>query len=530
MALSRWQRTIVNETGDIQPFAQITVLNEETQGAAAIYADRNGNSPLANGVATADASGFVYFYTEVGRYRIQSAGLQIDWRDVEIGDAALRQELANPAGADLVGLGEETVSDAILADRAALANRAENLFSSLIVTVGSSGDFLSINSALEAVSRRYSGYVENGFSVEIKLLSGFIMQEQISVKNGLNLSWITITSEDAEVVIERSSLTTSTYTVNQAQGQDSPRAVYPVFTAVNGSSLPKINVLFSMDASGDATQRIGIFLAENSFGHVGEGCGIKNTGGNGIELVSSSIYAKGCNFSGAGTAGIYASTRSEAEVSFGNFDNVGGIGIYCHRSSRVECRAVSAQYAGDCGLKVHHGGYAGALYANFSYAQGDAGVYARHAAVIDADTLTVNGCTNLGVYSLFGSVIDVSASTITGNGNGILAEAGGHIAAGNAIITDNIGHNVWATNGGSVACPGADLRRAGSNGIQASSGSIITAFAADCRLAGTFAVGVATSGQVRAANILYTDGKGISTTSFNEATNNGGIIWGSRAA
>lgn len=85
MALSRWQRTIVNETGDIQPFAQITVLNEETQGAAAIYADRDGNSPLANGVATADASGFVYFYTEVGRYRIQSAGLQIDWRDVEIG-------------------------------------------------------------------------------------------------------------------------------------------------------------------------------------------------------------------------------------------------------------------------------------------------------------------------------------------------------------------------------------------------------------------------------------------------------------
>lgn len=85
MALSRWQRTIVNETGDIQPFAQITVLNEETQGAAAIYADRDGNSPLAGGVATADASGFVYFYTEVGRYRIQSAGLQIDWRDVEIG-------------------------------------------------------------------------------------------------------------------------------------------------------------------------------------------------------------------------------------------------------------------------------------------------------------------------------------------------------------------------------------------------------------------------------------------------------------
>lgn len=85
--LSRWQSTIVDAQGNVRPFAILTILNEETQAPAQIYASESESQPLPDGTVVADESGYAYFYARCGRYRIQSGDLNIDWRHVPIGDA-----------------------------------------------------------------------------------------------------------------------------------------------------------------------------------------------------------------------------------------------------------------------------------------------------------------------------------------------------------------------------------------------------------------------------------------------------------
>lgn len=85
MALTVWQRTIVDERGNIQPGAVLQVTDEATSALAAVYKDRDGTDPWPPGTVTADEFGFARFYAAPGRYRIRSMAPAIDWRDVEIG-------------------------------------------------------------------------------------------------------------------------------------------------------------------------------------------------------------------------------------------------------------------------------------------------------------------------------------------------------------------------------------------------------------------------------------------------------------
>lgn len=71
--LSVWQRTIVDEEGNVIPGAEIEVRREEDGGLATLYADRAGETPLANPLA-ADTSGFVRFFVQGGAYTITAVG------------------------------------------------------------------------------------------------------------------------------------------------------------------------------------------------------------------------------------------------------------------------------------------------------------------------------------------------------------------------------------------------------------------------------------------------------------------------
>ena len=85
--LNRWQRTIVDLRGNVVPYAQLQVRVENTQAAASIYRDSAGTEAIPNGIVTANAQGYAYFYAPAGLYRITSAEPVIDWRDVNIGSA-----------------------------------------------------------------------------------------------------------------------------------------------------------------------------------------------------------------------------------------------------------------------------------------------------------------------------------------------------------------------------------------------------------------------------------------------------------
>jgi hypothetical protein len=90
MALARWQRTIVDEAGNVLPAAQITV-RREVSGAplAVLYSDRDGAVPIGNPF-TADGDGFAAFHALGGAHRIDVISGAFSWtlRYVGIGTAS----------------------------------------------------------------------------------------------------------------------------------------------------------------------------------------------------------------------------------------------------------------------------------------------------------------------------------------------------------------------------------------------------------------------------------------------------------
>lgn len=87
MALARWQTTIVDEAGNIQNGASITVRREVGGSPlASIYSDRDGATPLGNPF-TATTEGFAAFHAAGGAYRIDASlgGFSRTWRYVGIG-------------------------------------------------------------------------------------------------------------------------------------------------------------------------------------------------------------------------------------------------------------------------------------------------------------------------------------------------------------------------------------------------------------------------------------------------------------
>ena len=289
------------------------------------------------------------------------------------------------------------------------------LNSPITVTVGSGGDFPTINAALaHVVSTYYPIYLSTAMvpRVTIQLLSGFVMSEQVLIES-LDLSWITITGADAETVINRSALTTY-------WGE-----CYPAFGVMNGGFLPIIGQLFNMDTSGTAVNRHGIIAYSNSRAIVLDGCGVKNAGSFGIYALHGSIInARGANASGAGSYGIYAHHGSTINARGANASGAGINGISAVASSTINATSADASGAGSNGIYASYGSTINATSANASGA-GSNGIWAASGSTISADDADASGAGSNGIYVNRGSIINArsvtgtlsqTANTITGNG------------------------------------------------------------------------------------------------------------------
>lgn len=84
--LNRWQSTIVDAQGNVQPGAVLTIRHESDQSLAQVYMSPSTTQPYPLGQVPADAFGYAYFYAPGGLYRIQSVALGVDWRHVPLGD------------------------------------------------------------------------------------------------------------------------------------------------------------------------------------------------------------------------------------------------------------------------------------------------------------------------------------------------------------------------------------------------------------------------------------------------------------
>ena len=89
MALARFQRTIVDASGNTVAVPTVTVRDQETNAIVNIYSDRDGLNALTNPF-TGTAEGFVAFHVAGGAYKITatSGAFTAEWTWVGIGTAS----------------------------------------------------------------------------------------------------------------------------------------------------------------------------------------------------------------------------------------------------------------------------------------------------------------------------------------------------------------------------------------------------------------------------------------------------------
>lgn len=292
--------------------------------------------------------------------------------------------------------------------------------------VGKSGDFTSINNALKALSARRPRYAPNGVVVTLTLGSGFEMAEQVLVY-GIDLSWITLTSEEDEVTISRDALIESFTTSDDVwTGADH----FPAFGARDGAKLPVLDVLFSMDTSGSSSNRHGILLINDAHAIVRPGAGIKNAGGTGAYVINeSSLSADGAIFDGALDRGIWG--RWGCNVSFNQGSAVGvGWTAFAIQSGHGSCVSADLRNAGHYGVRSRRSSIVEAQGADVSGSAGH-GCNCNEASLLNFREGTAVGCgvtdSEQAILATEGSQVNAMLATVTGAGTNALLARGAYI-------------------------------------------------------------------------------------------------------
>jgi hypothetical protein len=216
---------------------------------------------------------------------------------------------------------------------------------SLTVTVGSGGDYATINAALAYLSQFIPAYKNTYVRATVNQLSGFVMAEQVLV-SGVDFGWVSLSSVDAEVTIDHTALTI----VDGAGG-------YPAFGVRDGGTLPKINTLYRFSAGAvPGDNKNGIYCVRGGYVDINAGKGVADAGTYGLFVNGSGeAFCDGANFSGAGTTGVYALVGSIAVVGAVDVSNAGTYGIHSG-GAYVYATGADTSGAGTAGTFVEGGG------------------------------------------------------------------------------------------------------------------------------------------------------------------------------
>lgn len=414
--------------------------------------------------------------------------------------------------------GADAASDVIaLAGPVAIAAARVALDASLEVTVGSGGDFATINAALAAVSTRVSRlYTTAGLTVTVRLLPGFVMAEQVIVRAGMDLSWITIISDDAEVPVDALAITTPL---------SAPDSLIPAFGATGGSKLPVIGAKFVFPVNTHGKDGVAVILgSEVRFLPGGNGVVRARNGLKVLYGSKASCYIQGLVIGGDGTGagttrGVdfsYAANRalhvahgSQAFLARGDFRYAGGdMAVYViwkshadlyqstaanaagtaylvRDDSTANCRESEAANAGSNGYHAIHLGRINARsrplgqiswVGNGARNCGGYAVLANDNSYIAADSLDCDANTGSAAVSCSqGSMITFTGGRATNAALRAIWADAGDVAAAGAVCTGAVVNAVVCENGGKVTASGIDVSGAGDKGLLALSGGEIIA-------------------------------------------------------
>lgn len=411
---------------------------------------------------------------------------------------------------------QQDAINAVIASSAIYFNNS----ASFTLTVGASGQFATINAAIEAAQGMKPRFKKGNTQCIISLKSGFVMQEQILLDGGIDLGWIRITAEDATVTIDETYITAA-LSVNDS--------IYPAFGAKNNSVLPTIGCQFKYIDNRTARDGFAVILG-SKVGFL-PGSGVTRARNAMKVLYSSEAYCymegltiggggtgagltKGCDFSYAANRALHVAYNSRAGFARTNLSYSGGdIGVYviwgsyvdCYQSdashaagtaflsrdrSGLNCRQSNAAYS-KRGFHALHNGYINAR-SEFDEGQtndpwvGDGakgcseyGVLASNNSMIEAVQLNCDECTgSAGVSCVGSSIVNfLQGTTRNCTTRGVWAQQGSIVNANGANVSGTpIGFNVDGCS--NVAADGATANTCTSFGFLATGGSNISAVGA----------------------------------------------------
>lgn len=398
---------------------------------------------------------------------------------------------------------------AIVAERVAMDADIE-------FTVGTGGDFATVNAALTALSTRVAReYQAGGLTANVRLLAGFTMAEQVIVSNGLDLSWITIISDAAEVPVDASAITVPL---------SAPDSLIPIFGARNSSALPCIGAKFVFPDNTHGKDGVaviigsrvrflpggnGVVRARNGLkvlygseaicyipGLVigGDGTGAGTTRGVDFSYAanralhvahgSRAYLARGDFRHAGGAMAVYVIWKSHADLYQSTAANAAGTAYLVRDDSTANCRESEAANAGGNGYHAIHLGRINARsrpIGQISWVgQGAIGcggyaVLASDNSRIAADSLDCSG--NLGsaaVSASQGSLVTFTSGRATNAATRAIWCQASEIAAAGAVCTGAL-QNAVICDGGTITCQGIDVSNAAQIGLLAEHGGEIKA-------------------------------------------------------
>jgi hypothetical protein len=361
-------------------------------------------------------------------------------------------------------------------------------------TVGVGGNYATLNEAITALSKINGPiYKKEGVITELRLLAGFVMREQVLLDGGIDLGWIRITAEDALTTIDE------TYITVPISLKD---VIYPIFGAINNSTLPVIGCKFQYLNNLTAKDGVSVMVGSKvtllpDAGVVRARKGLTvfygseaacyplglTQGGDGVGAGT----ATGVDFSYASGRGLHVAYGSRASLGRSNFSHCDGdVAVYVIWNSIVDCYQSNASYCVN-GYAFHarDGSTLNCRESNGSHSV--RGFHALHNGRINArsrlsgPTMIWIGegaqfCTEYGVLASSNSQIDASnlnAGNCTGSA-GISASDASQICfiGGSAMGCTNRG--VWAQNGSSISAVGANVTNS-KTGLEAVNASTIAA-------------------------------------------------------
>ena len=334
------------------------------------------------------------------------------------------------------------------------------LESSIEVTVGTGGDYPTINAALEFLSKNYYPvYKLHGITATIRVLTGFVMQEQVFVR-GINLSWITIVSDDESILVDNTSL------VMDFSSSDYGIVAMPLFGISKGGCGPRINSKFTFDVLKPTGNKHGLMtIGAGSSAEILSGKGFIGAGNCGIYAeLGSTILANGAVFNASRVSGVFAANNSSIISNNANVSDCGENGIYALNGSTITASSANANNAGSRAINSLNNSRINANSAIVTNA-GNTAISATSCSVILANNANATGSKNDGVYAIQGSEISIVGGTVNSfTRYGVISNQFSRVNATNVIIQNQtVGNHRFATFLGSTIL---------ANGINVTGGTV----------------------------------------------------------